>query len=78
MGPSSIRRKTTSDRMEWRNAMCDNRLRALYLKEWMAEVRATLGEWWRQGDSAASIAGFQSALEVREREDAASAVENTP
>ena len=52
--------------------MCDNRLRALYLKEWMAEVRATLGEWWRQGDSAASIPGFQSALEVPEREDAAS------
>ena len=58
--------------------MCDNRLRALYLKEWMAEVRATLGEWWRQGHSAASIPGFQSALEVPEREDATSTVEDTP
>ena len=58
--------------------MCDNRLRALYLKEWMAEVRATLGEWWRRRDQAASIPGFQSALEVPEREDGASAAENTP
>ena len=58
--------------------MCDNRLRALYLKEWMAEVRVTLGEWWRQRGPAASIPGFQSALEVPEREDAASPVENTP
>ncbi len=58
--------------------MCDNRLRALYLKEWMAEVGVTLGEWWRQRDQAASIPGFQSALEVPERKDAASPVENTP
>ncbi len=58
--------------------MCDNRLRAHYLKEWMAEVRAMVAEWWRQRDSTASIPGFQSALEVPEREDDTSPVENTP
>ncbi len=57
--------------------MCDNRLRAPYLKEWMAEVRAMVGEWWRRGDLTASIPGFRSALEVPEREDATSRVENT-
>ena len=54
--------------------MCDNRLRAPYLEEMMAEVRAMLGEWWRQRGSTASI----PALEVPKREDAASPVENTP
>ena len=58
--------------------MCDNRLRAHYLKEWMAEVRAMLVEWWRQRGSTASIPVFRSALEVPKREDAASPVENTP
>ena len=58
--------------------MCDNRLRAPYLKEMMAEVRAMLGEWWRQRDSTASIPGLRSALECPEREDATSPVENTP
>ncbi len=58
--------------------MCDNRLREPYLKELMAEVRAMLVEWWRQRDSTASIPGFQSALEVPEREDDTSPVENTP
>ncbi len=40
--------------------MCDNRLRALYLKELITEVRAMLGEWWRQRGSTAAIPGFQS------------------
>lgn len=35
--------------------MCDSRLRALYLKEMMAEVRAMLVEWWRQRDTTVSI-----------------------
>ena len=43
-----------------------------------AEVRAMVAEWWRQRDSTASIPGFQSALEVPEREDDTSPVENTP
>ncbi len=42
------------------------------------EVRAMVAEWWRQRDSTASIPGFQSALEVPEREDDTSPVENTP
>ena len=58
--------------------MCDNRLRAPYLKEMMAEVRAMLGEWWRQRDSTASIPDLQSLLEHPEREDATSTIENTP
>ncbi len=57
--------------------MCDNRLRAPYLKELMAEVRAMVGEWWRQRDSTASIPGFRSLLETPERDDAASTVEDT-
>ena len=44
--------------------MCDNRLRALYLKELITEVRAMLGEWWRQRGSTAAIPGFQSSLDT--------------
>jgi hypothetical protein len=44
----------------------------------MAEVGVTLGEWWRQRGPTAFLPGFGSALEVPEREDAASPVENTP
>ncbi len=58
--------------------MCDNRLRAPYLKELMAEVRAMLGEWWRQRGSTASIPGFQSVLDTPTGEDGPSTVENTP
>ncbi len=58
--------------------MCDNRLRALYLKEFMAEVRAWVAEWWRQRGPTASIPVFRRLLEVPEREDAASTAEDTP
>ncbi len=58
--------------------MCDNRLRAPYLKELMAEVRAMLGEWWRQRGSTASIPGFRSVLDTPTGEDGPSTVENTP
>ena len=76
--PGCLCRKTTSDRITWRNAMCDNRLRAPYLKELMAEVRAMLGEWWRQRGSTASIPGFQSVLDTPTGEDGPSTVDNTP